>query len=312
MHVVSPMDEHGFFSLGTDPDYAFAASRQARDIIVEVNNNMPRTWGDTMIHISEVSAITEFHRPLPEIPQVPVTSEDEIIGRYIAEQVPDGATIQLGIGGIPNAVGYFLEEKKELGVHSEMLTDSMVSLYEKGVITCRKKTYRPNRMVGTFAFGTKRLYDFMNNNPMIEMLSCDEVNNPYIIAKNDNMMSVNSILQIDLTGQCAAESFGYQHYTGTGGQVDFVRGSWMSNGGKSFLTLYSTAKNGSVSRIVSSLTTGTTVTTLRVDVLYVVSEYGIVLLKGQNARERAKRLISIAHPDFRDQLTFEAKKMNLI
>lgn len=312
MHVVSPMDEHGFFSCGTNPDYALPAARLARNILVEVNQHMPRTLGDTMIHISEVTAIVENHRPLPEVPLAPPTKEDELIAQYIVEHVPDGATMQFGIGGLPGAVGRHLKDKKDLGIHSEMLTDIIVELYEAGAVTCKKKTYKPNRIVGTFAVGTKKLYNFMHDNPMVEMLTCDVVNDPYIIAQNDNLISINGAMQIDLTGQVNSESLGPLQYTGTGGQVDFVRGAWLSKGGKSFLTLYSTAKNGTVSRIVPKLDLGSTVTTLRTDVMYVVTEYGAALLKGQNLRERAKRLIAIAHPDYRDWLTFEAKAMNLI
>lgn len=316
MYTVSPMDRHGYFTTGTQCDYAWEVARrtpQMKNIIVEVNENMPRTHGNNAFHVSEVAAIVENNVPMLELPEIPISKEDEIIGQYIAEQVPDGACIQLGIGGIPNAVAKFLVDKKDLGVHSEMLTDSMVDLYEQGVITCAKKNYYPTRMLGSFALGSQKLYDFVDDNTMVQFFPTAFVNHPEIIGKNKNLVSINATLEVDLTGQCCSESIGPTQYTGTGGQVDFVRGAWKSKGGKSFLALYSTYtdKEGKMqTKIKPMLTEGACVTTLRTDVQNVVTEYGIADLKGQSMAERARRLIKIAHPDFRDELTSEAKRLH--
>jgi acyl-CoA hydrolase len=315
--VVSPMDRHGFFSLGTDPDYIYSVSKgwPIRHRIVEVNQHMPRVLGETMIHISEVDAVIENDAPLLEIPPLPASEEDRLIGQYIAEMVEDGSTLQIGLGGLPTVLAGFLTHKKDLGIHSEMLCDPFVDLYEAGAVTGKKKKFKPERIVGTFALGSSKLYDFINDNPMVEMLPCNVVNDPYIIGLNDKVVSVNAALEIDLTGQCCSESIGPRHYSGTGGQLDFVEGAWRSEGGKAFITLYSTYtdKNGQViSKITPTLTPGSVVTTSRADMQYVVTEYGIADIKGQSLRNRAKRLIAIAHPDFRDQLTFEANKLCLI
>lgn len=314
--VVSPMDRHGFFSLGTDPDYIYSVAKghPIRHRIVEVNKHMPRTLGETMLHISEIDAIVENDAPLLELPPLPATEEDKLIAGYIAEMVEDGSTLQIGFGGLPTVLAGFLSYKKDLGIHSEMLCDPFVDLYEAGAISGKKKKFRPERIVGTFALGSRKLYDFINDNPMVEMLPCDIVNDPYIIGLNDKVVSVNSALEIDLTGQCCSESIGSRHYSGTGGQLDFVEGAWRSEGGKAFITLYSTYtdKKGTVySKITPTLTPGSVVTTSRADMQYVVTEYGIADIKGQSLRERAKRLIAIAHPDFRDQLTFAAKQLHL-
>lgn len=315
--VVSPMDRHGFFSLGTDPDYIYSVSKgwPIRHRIVEVNQHMPRTLGQTMIHISEVDAVIENDLPLLELPPLPATEEDKSIAGYIAEMIEDGSTLQIGIGGLPTVLAGYLAHKKDLGIHSEMLCDPFVDLYEAGAITGKKKKYKPERMIGTFALGSAKLYDFIDDNPMVEMLPCNIVNDPYIIGLNDKVVSVNAALEIDLTGQCCSESIGTRHYSGTGGQLDFVEGAWRSEGGKAFITLYSTYtdKKGKVSsKITPTLTPGSVVTTSRADMQYVVTEFGIADIKGQSLSTRAKRLIAIAHPDFRDQLTFEAKKLCLI
>ncbi|MGE5418232.1 MAG: acetyl-CoA hydrolase/transferase family protein [Acidobacteriota bacterium] len=317
MYVVSPMDKHGYFTTGTHCDWAWEVAKRTpamKNIIVEVNENMPRTHGNNSFHISEISAIVENHMPLVELPDIPMTKEDELIGQYIADQVPDEATLQLGIGGVPNAVAMFLHDKRDLGVHTEMLTDSMVDLYERGVITCSKKNFMHTKMVTSFALGKKRLYDFVDDNTMVQFYPTSFVNDPVTVGQNDNLISVNAALEVDLTGQCASESIGPIQYSGTGGQVDFVRGSWKSNGGKSFIACYSTYtdKEGKMhSRIKSMLTHGAVVTTTRSDVQNVVTEYGIAILKGHNMRERAKRLIAVAHPDFREELTAEAKRIGL-
>jgi 4-hydroxybutyrate CoA-transferase len=315
--VVSPMDRHGFFSLGTDPDYIYSVSKgwPIRHRIVEVNRYMPRTLGETMIHISEVDAVIENDVPLLELPPLPASKEDIAMAGYIAEMIEDGSTLQIGIGGLPTVLAGYLAHKKDLGIHSEMLCDPFVDLYEAGAITGKKKKFRPERIVGTFALGTAKLYDFIDDNPLVEMLPCNVVNDPYIIGLNDKVVSVNAALEIDLTGQCCSESIGSRQYSGTGGQLDFVEGAWRSEGGKAFITLYSTYtdKNGVVSsKITPTLTPGSVVTTARADMQYVVTEFGVADIKGQSLRTRAKRLIAIAHPDFRDQLTFEAKKLCLI
>ncbi len=315
--VVSPMDKHGFFSTGCNVDWGWETAKTGnpRHIVVEVNENMPRTYGNNQLHITEISALVENHIPLFELPEIPLTKEDEVIGHYIADMIEDGSCIQIGIGGMPNAIANFLKDKKNLGIHSEMLTDTMVDLYYEGVVTCDKKNFMPFKWIGSFGLGTKKLYDFLDENPIVEMHSTKFVNDPYIIGKNDNMISVNATLEVDLTGQCASESISFKQYTGTGGQLDFVQGAWRSKGGKSFLTLYSTYtdKEGNMkSKIAPTLSNGIFTTVSRTDVQYVVTEYGVAFLKGQNLRTRVKELIRIAHPDFRDWLEFEARKMNFI
>ncbi|NLW91157.1 MAG: acetyl-CoA hydrolase [Syntrophomonadaceae bacterium] len=315
--VVSPMDRHGFFSTGCNVDWGWEGAKlnNPREIIVEVNENMPRTYGTNHLHISEVSAVIENHIPLFELPPIPINDKDEKIGRFIADMIEDGSCIQIGIGGMPNAIANFLLDRKDLGVHSEMLTDSMVDLYEAGVITCNKKNFMPYKWVGSFALGTKKLYDFIDENPLVEMHSTRFVNDPYIIGKNDKLISVNATVEVDLSGQAASESIGSMQYSGTGGQLDFVQGAWRSRGGKSFLTLYSTYtdKNGEEkSKIVPTLSPGIFTTVSRTDIEYVVTEYGVANLKGQNLRTRVKELVSIAHPDFRPMLEWEARKMNYI
>ncbi|MGE5421708.1 MAG: acetyl-CoA hydrolase/transferase family protein [Ignavibacteriales bacterium] len=315
--VVSPMDEHGFFSTGCNVDWGWESAKTGnpRHIIVEVNENMPRTFGSNHLHVSEISAIVENTIPLVELPEIPLLKEDEMIGHFIADMIEDGSCLQIGIGGMPNAIANFLKNKKDLGIHSEMLTDTMVDLYYDGVITCSQKNFNPYKWIGSFALGTRKLYDFINNNPLVEMHSTRYVNDPYTIGQNDKMISVNGTLEVDLSGQAASESIAFTQYTGTGGQLDFIQGAWRSKGGKSFLTLYSTYtdKEGNVkTKIVPSITSGAFITVSRTDIQYVVTEYGVAYLKGQNLRTRVKELVNIAHPDFRDQLLFEARKMNFI
>lgn len=320
MLTVSPMDKNGYFSTGINPDYIWGMTRESMarrecKVFLEVNEHMPRTYGNNHFHISEVTGVVENSTPLVCLPDIPVTEKDEMIGRYIAEQVPDGACIQLGIGGIPNAVARFLENKKDLGIHSEMLCDSMLELYKKGVVTGKKKNYMPLKWVGSFVLGSQELYDFVADNPMIEMHSSKFVNDPCVIGLNDNMMAINATLEMDLTGQCASEAIGTQQYSGTGGQTDFIEGAWRSKGGKAFLALYSTYtdKNGvEHSSIVPTLTPGAMVSTTRNDVQYVVTEYGVAYLKGQNMRRRVEEIVKIAHPDFRDWLLAEARRLKYI
>ena len=310
--TVSPMDKTGYFSFGTANDFTSTAARHCKMLMVEVNENMPRVFGDSLLHISEVDAIVENHVPLQEMtPQEP-KPEDEIIGRYIAEMVPDGATIQLGYGGIPNAVAYSLMGHQDLGIHTEVFCPSMVDLIEKGVVTGQRKTLHPRKNVFTVAQGITRMYEFMNDNPSMESYPVSHTNDPAVIAQNDSMISINSILEVDLTGQCNAEFLAGSQFTGTGGQLDFVRGAFNSRGGKSILALYATAKKGEISRVVPRFATGTVVTTPRMDTHYVVTEYGVVNLKGKSTRERALDIISIAHPKFRDDLLREAENMYLI
>ncbi|NLB52978.1 MAG: acetyl-CoA hydrolase [Syntrophomonadaceae bacterium] len=315
--VVAPMDKHGFFSTGTNCDWGWETSKNdlVRHVVLEVNENMPRTHGTNQIHISEVACVVENTIPLVQLPDIPVNEKDELIGKYIADMVEDGSCIQIGNGGMPNAVANFLMDKKDLSVHSEMLADSMVDLYYAGVITSAKKNFMPYKWIATFALGSQKLYDFIDDNPLVEMHTTRFVNDPYIIGKNDKMISVNGTLEVDLTGQCASESVSFTQRSGTGGQLDFVQGTWRSKGGKSFLTLYSTYvdKEGNVqSKIKPTLSNGIFTTVSRTDVQYVVTEYGVANLKGQNLRTRVKELVSIAHPDFRDELLFEAKRLNFI
>ncbi|MGF7185616.1 acyl-CoA hydrolase [Desulfitispora alkaliphila] len=312
MATVSPMDEHGYFSLSCAVDYTLAAIKQAKVVILEVNKNAPRTLGNNAVHISDVSAVVETDTAIPTLKIPPISEVEENIGNYIAELIPDGATIQVGFGGVPNAVCKALEHKKDLGVHTEMVTDGMVDLYEKGVITNKKKSFHPGKFLGTFVLGTQKLYDFVNNNPAIEMQPVNYTNDPVNIGKNDNLCAVNAAIEVDLLGQCVSETIGNFYWSGTGGQADFGHGANRSKGGKGFISISSTAKNGTVSRIVSNLNKGGVVTTSKNSVDYIVTEYGVAHLRGKNTSERAKQLIAIAHPKFREELTFDAAKRGLI
>ncbi len=312
MAIVSPMDKHGYFTLGLTVDYTVNAISKARLVLVEVNPNMPRTMGSGVVHVSEVSYVVEDTSPIPELPDPPITETDAAIGRHIADLIEDGSTVQIGIGGIPNAVAKLLVEKKDLGIHTEMITSSIVDLVEAGAVTGKKKTINPGKIIGNFAFGTRRLYDFVDDNPSVEIHSVAYTNNPYVIGQNYKMVSINSTLEVDFLGQCASESIGPKQFSATGGQSDFVKGANLSPGGKSFIALPSTAKDGKVSRIVPMLAQGAMVSTSKNDVDYVVTEFGAVRLRGKTARERALSLISIAHPDFRDELKDAARKMGLI
>jgi succinyl-CoA:cyclohexane-1-carboxylate CoA transferase len=308
--MVSPMDEHGYFTCSLSVAYTMAALKKANKVVVQVNENCPRTHGNCHIHISEVDFILESSDPLVELPIPPVTAIEEAIGGYIAELIEDGSTLQLGIGGIPNAVCRALLNKHDLGIHTEMITDGMVDLLQSGAANNSRKTLNPGKTIGTFALGTRRLYQFMHDNPTIEMHPVDYTNDPYIIGQHEKMVSINATIEVDLLGQCASESLGTLHWSGTGGQADFVRGATRSKGGKSFITLPATAKGGSLSRIVPTLQAGAVVTTNKNEVDYVVSEYGVAHLRGRSARQRAAALIAIAHPDFRAELTAAARGMN--
>ncbi|HEY7268531.1 MAG TPA: acetyl-CoA hydrolase/transferase C-terminal domain-containing protein [Dehalococcoidia bacterium] len=306
---VSPMDKHGFMSFGVAVEYTSTAARVAKKLIVEVNEHMPRIHGQSFVHVSEVDAIVENNRPLQALPTPPMRSEDEAIGSTIAEMVPDGATIQLGIGGVPNAVAQYLKTKKDIGIHSEMFVDSMVDLMEEGVATGAKKTFHPNKAVFTFAAGTQRMYEFLDDNPFCEAYPVSYTNDPGNIARNNGLISVNATIEVDLTGQCCSESMGHVQFSGTGGQADFARGAFNSPGGKSFIAFYSTARGGEVSRVVPMLAPGAAVTTPRQEVHYLTSEYGCALIKGKSVPDRARAIIGLAHPKFRDELTYEAKKL---
>jgi len=310
--TVSPMDSAGYFTFGAVNDYTSVAARNCKRLIVEVNENMPRVFGDSLLHISEVSAVVENHVPLLEMPVPETKPADETIAHYIAEMIPDGATIELGLGGIPNAIAHHLEGHKDLGIHTGVFVPAMVDLIEKGVITGRKKTLHPRKHVFMVAQGTKRMYDFINDNPSMESYPASYTEDPDIIAKNDNMISVNTIIEVDLTGQCNAEYMAGSQFSGTGGQLDFVRGAFNSKGGKSVQAFYSTARGGKASRIVPSFAPGTVITIPRMDTHYLATEHGVVNLKGKSTRDRALSIISIAHPKFRDDLLRQAEDMYLI
>lgn len=309
---VSPMDKHGYFSLATTCSYSDAMISKSKRIFIEVNEKQPRAVNNTQIHVSQVDAIVENTHDLPVLPPTVLNEKSITIGNLIAEQIPDGACIQLGIGAIPDAVGNALKAKHDLGIHTEMFTDSMVELISCGAVNNSRKQIHRGKTVTTFAFGSKRIYDYIDDNPAIMILPVDYVNDPAVISLNDNFMSINAAIEVDLLGQVCAESVGTKHMSGTGGQVDYVRGACQSRGGKSFIAFESTAKNGTVSKIVSSLAPGAAVTTSKNDVDFVATEYGLAHLRGRSLGERAKALISIAHPDFRDELTFEAKKRGLL
>jgi acyl-CoA hydrolase len=317
MMNVSSMDEHGFFSSGTNADYCYEIAKMSstRNVIVQVSENMPRTWGDNQLHISEVAAVVEFNQPLVELPEIPMSRDDETIGGIIADMVEDGSTIQLGIGGIPNAVGHFLSNHHDLGVHTEMYSDAMLELYLQGAITGRKKTIKSGKWVACFALGTNKLYKFINDNPMTEIHSSEWVNDPVVIGMNEKMVSINTALEVDLFGQANAETIGPVQYSGMGGFIDYVEGSWRSKGGKSIIALYSTytKKDGQKrSCIVSAMAPGSIVTGNRCEVEYIATEFGVASIKGMSVKQRAKNLIAVAHPDFRDELTFAAKKFRLL
>ncbi|MDD4844300.1 MAG: acetyl-CoA hydrolase/transferase C-terminal domain-containing protein [Anaerotignum sp.] len=309
---VSSMDEHGYFSCGMAGAEVVAMLEKAKIVLLEINDNIPRVSGNSHIHISAVTALCEATKPLPVLPAASLSDIDKKIGQMIADEVVDGATLQLGIGGIPNAVGVLLKDKKDLGIHTEMFTDSMVELIECGAVTNMKKPINVGKTIATFAWGSQKMYDYMNNNIAFEMHPVDYTNNSYIIGQHDNFVSVNSCIEVDLFGQVCSESLGTKHYSGTGGQVDFVRGANLSKGGKGFIAMTSTTKGGTISKIKPTLTPGSIVTTTKNEVDFLVTENNIVRLKGQTASDRAKMIISLAAPQFQEELEFEAKKMNLI
>jgi itaconate CoA-transferase len=309
--TVSPMDRHGYFSFGTGNDYASKVARAAKRLIVEVNKNMPKVHGaGAELHVSEVDTIVENHVPLLELPIRTPTAEDEVIGRTIAGLVPDGACLQMGVGALPNIVCAALNDRNDLGIHTEALNQGLVDLVRAGVVTNRRKAVDRGKSIYTFAMGQTAMYEFLNDNPAVESAPVDYVNDPRIIAQNDNVVSINATIQIDLTGACNSEHMLGHQYSASGGQLDFVRGAFASKGGKSIIAARSTAAKGKASRIVARL--DGPVTTPRIDTHYVVTEFGAVNLKGLSSTERAHALIALAHPEFRDGLTKSAKEMHLI
>uniref|UniRef100_A0A7V3RHG7 Acetyl-CoA hydrolase/transferase family protein n=1 Tax=candidate division WOR-3 bacterium TaxID=2052148 RepID=A0A7V3RHG7_UNCW3 len=309
---LSPPDEHGFMSFGVECLASKAAAETAKIVVAQVNEKMPRTLGDSFIHISRVHKIVEVNTDLPELESPPFTDVERKIGQYIADLVEDGSTLQLGIGGIPNAALKAMFNKRDLGVHTEMVSDSIMEAIEAGVITGAKKTLHPYKVVATFYLGSRRLYEFIDNNPIFETHPTNYTNHPTVVARNDKMVAINSAIEVDITGQVCSDSIGTKIYSGFGGQVDFIRGAAQSKGGKPIIALPSTAKNDTVSKIVPTLQVGAGVVTTRADVHYVVTEYGVAYLHGKNLRQRAEALINIAHPKFRPWLEEEAKKRKLL
>lgn len=307
--TVTPPDEFGYVSLGVSVDYTLEAVKQARRVIVEVNPNMPRIMGNSFVHVSDIDWFVQADYPLLELKPTTIGDVERAIGKNIASLVNDGDCLQLGIGAIPDAVLEFLADKKDLGIHTEMVSDGVMNLVKKGVITGARKSLNPGKIVITFAMGTAEFYKWLNNNPAIDIEPVDYTNDPCVIAQNDNFVSINACLSVDLLGQVASDTMGAKQYSGIGGQVDFVRGASMSKGGKSILTMPATAAKGKVSRICVTLERGQVVTTSRYDVDYVVTEYGVAALKGKTARQRADALIEIAAPQFREQLRKERQEV---
>jgi len=299
---VSPPDSHGFCSFGVGVDTTLTAAKCARYVVAQVNDYMPRTYGDSFIHVSDIDAVVESSRPLCELNKPAVTDMHVAIARNVAGLIDHGAVLQTGIGGIPDAVLPFLMDRKDLGVHSELVSDGVIPLIEAGVINGARKNYKPRKIIVGFVLGTKKIFEFVDNNPIFEFHPTAYTNDPGLIARNDNMVAINSALQVDLTGQVCSDSIGNQFYSGIGGQVDFLRGAARSTGGKPVIAISSTAKSGRISRIVPILSPGAGVVTSRGLVRYVVTEYGVAYLHGKSIRERAKALIEIAHPKFRDGL----------
>lgn len=310
--TVSPMDEFGFFTFGVSNDYITTAARKAKKLIVEVNKNMPRVFGDSILHISEVDAIIENDIELLDFLPHKADPTSEIIGDKLAEMIPNGATIQLGVGSIPSAVAHKLVNHKDLGIHTEIFCPEMIQLIESGAANGKYKTIHPRKHTFTFAQGNKELYDFINNNQSVESYPVSLLNDPKIIEQQHKMVSINGTLQVDLFGQCNSEYLNGSQYSATGGQLDFVRGAFNSKGGMSIIAFVSATKSNTISRIVPRLESGAVVTVPRADVHYVATEYGVVNLKGKNLKERAEALIGLAHPNFRDELLYEAKQMKLI
>jgi len=308
----TPPDHYGYMSLGPSIDASLTAAQCARRVIVEINDRMPRTHGDTFLHVSRVDAFIETSHPLAEYQKHEVSDLHRAIARHVAPLIPDGATIQTGIGGIPEAVLGLLRDHKDLGIHSEMVADSVIELIQAGVINGERKSLHPHKVIAGFVLGTRKLFDFIDNNPVFEFHRSAYANDPFVIAQNDRMVALNSAIEVDLTGQVCADSMGQALYSGIGGQVDFLRGAARSKGGLPIITLPSTAKNGAVSRIVPRLQPGAGVVTSRGDVHYVITEHGVAYLHGKTLRQRAEALIQIADPRFRDGLERFARETRLL
>jgi acyl-CoA hydrolase len=308
MIQVSPPDRHGYCSLGTSVDAARAAVDSAQFVIAEINEQMPRTHGNTAVPFDRIDAYVRTNRPLIEHPPSQETAVEARIGELVANLIENRATLQMGIGAIPDAVLARLGDKRDLGIHTEMFSDRVVDLVATGAVTNRFKTVHPGRIVTSFVIGSQRLFDFVNDNPLVEFHSCDRTNDTALIRKNPRVTAINSALQIDLTGQVCADSIGHRIYSGIGGQMDFIRGAALSQGGKAIIALPSTAAGGTLSRIVRELTPGAGVVTTRGHVHWVVTEYGAVNLHGRSLRERADALIAIAHPDWRAELTRDSQR----
>lgn len=304
----SPPDAHGYVSLGVSVDYTKPAAEASDLVIAQVNQNMPRTLGNSFLHVTQIGCLVEADTPVIELAPPKIGDVERAIGENVASLVRDGDTLQLGIGAIPDAVLLFLKEKNDLGIHTEMFSDGVVELVEAGVITNKAKTLHRGQSVATFLMGTRRLYDYVNNNPAVAMYPVDYVNDPYVIGQNDNLVSINSCVQVDIMGQVVSTSAGLRQISGVGGQVEFVRGANLSKGGRAIMAMPSTTGKGKISKIVPFLDQGSAVTTTRNEVNYVITEYGIAKLKGKSLRQRAEALIRIAHPDFRDELTAEFRR----
>lgn len=305
---VSPPDKNGYCSYGVEVGVTKTAAESAKIVIAEVNPRMPRTLGDSFIHVSKLDYVVEVDYALPEVLMGEASDEQELIANNLAALIPDGATLQMGIGGIPDAVLKKLTNHKHLGVHTELFSDGVVDLVEAGVITNERKTFHPGKIIAGFLIGTKRLYDFVDDNPIVELHPTEYINDPFNIAQNDKMVAINSAIQVDLTGQVCADSIGPYFYSGVGGQLDFVRGASRSRGGMPIIAMPSTAKDGTISRIVPTLTPGSGVITTRNDVHYVATEFGVADLYGRTIRERAMALVEIAHPKFRAELAEAAEQ----
>ncbi|MBI5403645.1 MAG: acetyl-CoA hydrolase/transferase family protein [Ignavibacteriae bacterium] len=311
---LSPPDEHGYCSYGVSNEVSKTAAENAKIVIAQINPKMPRVLGDNFIHVSKLKYIVEVDEELLEVPMVDANASEEEkkiyqkIAEYISSLICDGATLQMGIGAIPDAVLPFLKEKKDLGIHTEMFSDGLIELIDLGVVNGEKKTFLPNKVVSSFVIGTKTVHDYIDNNPIIEFRSSKFVNDPVNIARNDNMISINSAIQVDLSGQVCSDSMGTRIFSGFGGQLDFVRGAMRSKGGRSILAFPATTKNDTISKIVPMLTPGSGVVTTRGDVQTIITEYGIADLYGKTLRERTKLLINIAHPKFREELEAKARE----
>lgn len=305
-------NQEGYVYLGLAADYTMAAISRARTVVLEMHPGVPQTYGRCRVHLSEVTGIVESRGDLTEAPPNAIGPTEIAIAEHVADLIPDGATLQIGYGAIPDAIVQLLTAKRDLGVHTEMFGNGLLDLIESGAVTNERKALHTGQTVMTFAMGSKRLYDYLHRNPQMLMLPVDLVNDPYLAGQNDLLHSINGSLQIDLIGQCGSESLGPVPYSGTGGQTDFVRAANRSRGGKSFIVLPSTAKGGTISRIAPVLSPGTHVTTPKNDTDLVVTEYGVARLRGKSLNQRARALISIAHPQFRDELTYAAKEMNFI